>query len=139
YGIVHSAEVEAERARALRRQRHIAPGLHRIELARNEHYKLPGILDAAGNAGGFVAGAEINIGARGADDGRAGILRDNEAVEFRLRLLVCNRQFGFDEEWGAIGVQRAIDRDRPAGNEFYALAADRFVFGGEIGDAEEDV
>ena len=99
----------------------------------------PGIADAAGDARRLVAGAEIDVGARRPDDGRAGILREHEAAEFRRRLLVGDRQIGGDEERRAVDVQRTIDRNRAAGHQRHALAADRLVLGGKIGDAEEDV
>src|SRR5579862_841927 len=66
--IVHGGGAEAETVRTVRRQRRIAPRLDRIELARNEHHEVAWILDSAGDTRGLVTGAEINVGARRADD-----------------------------------------------------------------------
>ena len=83
--------------------------LDRIKLARHQDRELTGTADAAGNARRFGARAKINVGSRGPDDRRAGILREHETAEFRSRFLVGNREIGGNEEGCAVGMQRAID------------------------------
>ena len=96
------------------------------------------MLDAASDAAGLVAGAEIEIGARRADDGRAGILRDRQAAERRRRLGALDRQVALDEERRAVFVH-AVDGDGAARRQRHALRADRLAVVGEPGDAEEHV
>ena len=99
--------------------------------------KRPGLLDAPADAAGLGAGAEIDVGARCADDGGAGVLPDHQAAEFRLRHLAGDRQVGLDPEHRAIGMQVPVDRDRSAGRELHALRSDRLLMIGKPGDAEE--
>ena len=47
--------------------------------------KLPAILEPARDGAGELAGAPVEIGAGGADDGEAGVLRDHQAGERILR------------------------------------------------------
>ena len=92
---------------------------------------------AAGNAAGLIARPEINVGARRADNRRAGVLPDHQAAERRLRRRAFDRQVGLDEERRPIGVQRPIDRDGAARRQANAFAADRLALVAEPGDAEE--
>ena len=119
--------------------RHLAAARHRIEALRHQHDEARIVAEAAGNLAGFETGAEIEIGARGTDDGGAGVLRDHQAAERRLRLRRFDRQFAFDEERRAIDMQRFVDRDRAARRQRHALGADRLVLVGKLHLAEEDV
>ena len=93
----------------------------------------------AGDAGGLVARAEIEIGARRPDDRAAGVLRDHQPAEPGVRLQALDRQIGRDEERRAVGVQLAVDRDRAARRQRDALGADRLLVGGQMGLAEEHI
>ena len=94
--------------------------------------KRPGWRSRPGDAGGLVAGAEIDIGARRADDGAAGVLRDHQAAEPGVGLQALDRQIGRDEERRAVDVQLVVDRDRAAGRERNALRADRLLVAGRL-------
>src|SRR6478609_3164031 len=120
------------------RQWQLARRRGEIELARDEHRESAAMLDAAGNPAGLVPGAEIEIGARRADDRRAGVLRDRQAADRRIRLRALDRQVALDEERRAVFVH-AVDRDGAAGRQWHALRADRLAVVGEAGDAEEHV
>ena len=64
------------------RQRHRPARLDHVELARQQHHEAALLADAAGDPAGVVAGAEIEVGARRADDGGAGVLRHHQPAEF---------------------------------------------------------
>src|SRR4029077_15142791 len=93
------------------------------------------MLEAAGDAPGFVAGAEIEIGARRPHDGRAGILRDGQAADRRHWLGILDRQVALDEERRAV-FMHAVDGDGAPRRQWHALRADRLAVVGEPGDAE---
>ena len=58
----------------------------RIEALRHQHHEARIVSQPAGDLAGLGTGAEIEIGARRTDDRRAGVLRDHQPVERRLRL-----------------------------------------------------
>src|SRR4051812_20976377 len=120
------------------RQRQLARGRGQIELAPDQHGEAAGMLDAAGDAAGVVAGAEIETGARRTDDGRAGILRDRQAADRRRRLRILDRQVALDEERRSVFVH-AVDGDGAPRRQRHALRADRLAVVGEPGNAEEHV
>src|SRR6476659_4912051 len=114
------------------RQWQLARRRGEIELARDEHRESAAMLDAAGNPAGLVPGAEIEIGARRADDRRAGVLRARQAADRRIRLRALDRQVALDEERRAVFVH-AVDRDGAARRQRHALRADRLAVVGEAG------
>src|SRR4051794_13764967 len=119
-------------------QRQLARRRGEIDLARDQHGEAAAMLDAAGDAAGLVARAEIEIGARRPDDGRAGILGDGQAADRRRRLRIVDRQVALDEERRAVFVH-AVDGDGAPRRQRHALRADRLAVVGEPGDAEEHV
>ena len=104
----------------------------RIEAVRHQHHEPHVMAQPARHPAGVRAGAEIEIGARRADDGRARVLRDHQPAERRLRMFGVDRQFALDEERRAVDVQRLVDRDRAARRQRHALRADRLVLVGQI-------
>src|SRR4051794_31255332 len=119
-------------------QRQLARRRGEIDLARDQHGEAAAMLDAAGDAAGFVPGAEIEIGARRADDGRAGVLRDGQPADRCRRLRILDRQVALDEERRAVFVH-AVDGDGAPRRQRHTLRADRLAVVGEPGDAEEHV
>src|SRR5579872_4994545 len=65
----------------------------------------------AGALAGLLPVAEENIGARGAENGRAGILGDHQAAK-RRRRGTAPRQHRFDPERRVIRPKSPIDGDR---------------------------
>jgi hypothetical protein len=94
-------------------------------------------LDASCDLTGLLTGTEKEIGAGGADDRRAGILRDHEASERRLAARTRQRQISFDEERCAIGVQGLVDGDRSPRGQRNPLGADRLALIIQSNDTKE--
>ena len=119
------------RLRPCRRQRRFLGAERRVDRARHQHEEAARVLEPPGDGAGVDAGAEINVGARRADDGGAGVLRQHHAAERRHRGFILKRQLGLDPERRAIGVDGAIDRDRALAHQRQALRADRLGVGRE--------
>jgi hypothetical protein len=85
------------------------------------------MMDKASELACLIAGSKVDIRARGADDGRAGILGDHQSSKAGGPLLVSERQSGLDKKWGAVHMPRVVDGNRASRRKRHTLGADRFL------------
>ena len=90
-------------------------------LPRPEDDEAAAALERAGDLAGRVAGAEEDVAARRADNGRAGVLRDHQPAPWRA----VGGSVVVDEDRRAEAVDQAIDGEAPAFRERDLGGSDR--------------
>ena len=88
--------------RFLRWQRHSGPCRDGIDIARDQHREVAGMMDVTGNLSGAISSAPKDIGAGWTDNGRAGVLGDHQMIKADAPFLIREWQVGVDEEGRAV-------------------------------------
>src|SRR5476651_2637405 len=102
-------------------------GAFHLNAAWHQHDELAELLDAPGNVRNVDAMTEIDVGARGAADGGAGVLRHHQVLERVFWYIAIERELGVDPDRRAVDVIAGIDRDGASGRERDPLRAKTFV------------